>query len=85
MQVDALGNVIAVRKATAKAKKGEKAERVMISAHMDEIGFLVRFVEESGLLRVQQLGGFDTRNLFARNVTVHARSGKLPGIMQPGG
>ncbi|WP_240738270.1 M42 family metallopeptidase [Deinococcus fonticola] len=85
VQVDAMGNVIAYRKATAKAKKGQKKERVMISAHMDEIGFLVRHVDEKGYLRVQQLGGFDTRNLFARNVTVHTRSGQLPGIMQPGG
>ena len=84
VRVDALGNVIAYRKA-AKAKKGQNPERVMISAHMDEIGFLVRHVDEKGYLRVQQLGGFDTRNLFARNVTVHARGGKLPGIMQPGG
>ena len=85
VRVDALGNVIAWRKAGAKLKKGEQAERVMISAHMDAIGFLVRHVDEKGYLRVQQLGGFDTRNLFARNVTVHARGGKLPGIMQPGG
>lgn len=85
VRVDALGNVIAHRKASAKPKKGEQAERVMISAHMDEIGFLVRHVDEKGYLRVQQLGGFDTRNLFARNVTVHTRGGQLPGIMQPGG
>ncbi|WP_412027086.1 M42 family metallopeptidase [Deinococcus yunweiensis] len=84
VRVDALGNVIA-RRAARKAKKGETAERVMISAHMDEIGFLVRFIDDHGFVRVQALGGFDTRNLFARNVTVHTRGGAVPGILSPGG
>ncbi len=83
VRVDALGNVIARR--APRVKKGEVAERVMISAHMDEIGFLVRFIDDRGFVRVQALGGFDTRNLFARDVTVHARGGALPGIMTPGG
>ncbi|MFT2720775.1 M42 family metallopeptidase [Deinococcus sp. A31D244] len=84
VRVDAMGNVIA-RRAARPPKKGEVAERVMISAHMDEIGFLVRFIDDRGFLRVQALGGFDTRNLFARDVTVHARGGALPGILTPGG
>ncbi|THF85144.1 M42 family metallopeptidase [Deinococcus sp. KSM4-11] len=84
VRVDALGNVIAFR-AARKPKKSEKVERVMVSAHMDEIGFLVRFIDDQGYLRVQALGGFDTRNLFARNVTVHTRGGTLPGILTPGG
>lgn len=86
VRTDALGNVIAHR--AGKAGKGKKAaapQRVMISAHMDEIGFLVRYIDDKGFLRVQSLGGFDARNLFARAVTVHTRGGKLPGIMQPGG
>ncbi|CAM3357416.1 M42 family metallopeptidase [Deinococcus deserti] len=81
VRVDALGNVIAFRGA---AGEGAARQRVMISAHMDEIGFLVRFVDDKGFLRVQALGGFDARNLFARNVTVHTRGGKLSGILQPG-
>lgn len=87
VRVDAMGNVIAHRAAHAGKgkKKAADPERVMISAHMDEIGFLVRFVDDKGFLRLQALGGFDTRNLFARNVTVHTRGGPLPGIMQPGG
>ncbi|CAM3825375.1 M42 family metallopeptidase [Deinococcus frigens] len=83
VRVDALGNVIATR--SGSGGKKAKRERVMVSAHMDEIGFLVRFIDERGFLRVQALGGFDTRNLFARDVTVHARGGALPGIMTPGG
>ncbi|MBZ9750542.1 M20/M25/M40 family metallo-hydrolase [Deinococcus sp. HMF7604] len=84
VRVDALGNVIA-RRAARPAAEGQVPERVMVSAHMDEIGFLVRFIDDQGFLRVQALGGFDTRNLFARNVTVHARGGALPGLLTPGG
>ncbi|MFC4452483.1 M42 family metallopeptidase [Deinococcus sonorensis] len=81
VRVDPMGNVLAFR-----AGQGEEPrERVMISAHMDEIGFLVRYLDDQGYGRVQPLGGFDPRNLFARNVTVHTRSGPLPGILTPGG
>ncbi|MBS3966433.1 MAG: M42 family metallopeptidase [Truepera sp.] len=78
LREDALGNLIAVKE----AKKG--ALRVMLSAHMDEIGFLVRFIDDKGFLRVHNVGGFDVRNLFARQVTVHASSGHdLLGVMNP--
>lgn len=86
VRVDALGNVIALKRGQAEATQGEhRRERIMVSAHMDEIGFLVRYIDDKGFLRVQQLGGFDTRNLFARNVTVNTRTGILPGVMNPGG
>ncbi len=81
VRVDALGNVFALRGGEGEGKR----ERVMLSAHMDEIGFLVSFIDERGFLRLQALGGFDTRNLFARNVTVQTRGGPLPGVMTPGG
>ena len=75
---DALGNLIAV-------KRGTGPRSVMISAHMDEIGFIVKFIDKDGFLRVQQLGGFDARNLFARNVVVCTAGGDLPGILHPSG
>jgi putative aminopeptidase FrvX len=63
----------------------ESAPLVMVSAHMDEIGFVVRHVDDQGFLRVQNLGGFDVRNLFARLVTVHARRGEpRTGVLNPG-
>lgn len=50
-RVDALGNLIA-----KKCGKGEGGS-VMLCAHMDEIGFLVNFIEDSGMLRVATVGG----------------------------
>lgn len=80
LETDAMGNLVAHR-----AAKKKKAKRVLVAAHMDEIGFYVRFVDDAGFLRVQPLGGFDARNLFARQVTVHTGSGEaLIGVMNPG-
>jgi endoglucanase len=78
LRVDAMGNLIAETTGPAGAPK------VMVSAHMDEIGFLVRHVDERGFLRVQNLGGFDVRNLFARQVLVHAsRGAPRVGVLHP--
>lgn len=82
VSVDALGNLTAIKR-SGKAN----APKVMVAAHMDEIGFLVRHIDDKGFLRVQQLGGFDPRNLFARQVIVHASKtdGQLLGVMNPAG
>lgn len=81
--VDALGNVIATKRGT---KRGTSDRRVMLAAHMDEIGFMVRYIEEAGFLRVQPLGGFDARVLIAQRVRVHTTSGEaLRGVLTPGG
>jgi len=82
LTVDPMGNLVAIKRSGR-----DGAPRVMVAAHMDEIGFLVRHVDDRGFLRVQSVGGFDTRNLFARQVTVHAsKSGEeLIGVMNPAG
>lgn len=87
VQVDPLGSIIAVRKPRPGSGKGKKQPtRVMLAAHMDQIGFLVRYIDEKGFLRVQNVGGFDPRNLFARLVTVCTEDdGDLPGVLNPSG
>ncbi|MEM6430181.1 MAG: M42 family metallopeptidase [Deinococcota bacterium] len=76
---DALGNLIAVKKS-----KHDNAKNVMVVAHMDEIGFYVKYIDDKGFLRLQNLGGFDMRNLFARQVTVFASSGdEFIGVLNP--
>ena len=73
INVDALGNVI--------GRKGSGKPRVMLAAHMDEIGFIVRSVDEHGAIWLQPLGGFDARNLIAQRVMVHSRDGVFRGAM----
>ncbi|MGA1399831.1 MAG: M42 family metallopeptidase, partial [Phycisphaerales bacterium] len=81
--VDAMGSLIATRKPTA-SRKG-RATKVLLAAHMDEIGFFVRDIDAKGCLWLNPAGGFDTRNLFSRRVKVCTAKGDLPGVMNPGG
>ena len=59
IRYDALGNLIATRRG--------KGQRIMLAAHMDQIGFVVTAVDENGFLRIHPLGG------IARNVTLGRR------------
>jgi len=86
VQVDPMGSLIGVRKARpAEGNTTDCPTRVMLAAHMDQIGFLVRHIDDKGFLRVNPAGGFDTRNLFARSVRVCTKSGEIPGVMNPAG
>lgn len=74
---DALGNLIGT-------KKGSGGPRVMLAAHMDEIGFLVRYIDDRGFLRLQAVGGWDPRTLVAQRVHVHGYGGQvLLGAVMP--
>lgn len=53
---DAMGSLIAMKKGTG--KDGER-KSVMLCAHMDEIGFFVTFIEESGYIRIAPIGGIN--------------------------
>ena len=68
--VDPLGSLVARR-------AGGGGPRLMLSAHMDEIGFMVSHVEEAGYLRLLPLGGFDPKTLTAQRVIVHGREDVL--------
>lgn len=75
VKVDALGNVIAIR-------KGNPAGRsLVISAHVDEIGFIVRRIDGDGYLRFEKLGGHDDRILLAQRVWVRGARGRLLGVI----
>lgn len=73
VSVDKMGNVIAL-------KKGAADKKVMIAAHMDEIGFMITHVDEQGFLRFHTLGGFDPKTLTAQRVIVHGKK-DLVGVM----
>jgi endoglucanase len=81
VKTDPMGNLIATKQA-----RTSDAKRVLIACHIDEIGFYVRHIDDKGFVRVQNVGGFDTRNLLARRVLIQASSGEdLVGLMNPGG
>jgi len=78
LELDAFGNLIAVRQGATPA-----APRCAIAAHMDEIGFLVRAIEDNGYLRFEKVGGTDNRVLLAQRVWVRpsAGHGRLLGVI----
>ncbi|MCD5417109.1 M42 family metallopeptidase [Candidatus Bipolaricaulota bacterium] len=75
IKVDRLGNLIAQR-------RGKGKMRLLLDAHMDEVGFIVKYIEESGYLRFAPLGGWDNRIIPAQRVTILLRSGeKICGVI----
>lgn len=73
---DKLGSVIFRR--TGKAK----APRVLLAAHMDEVGFMVTSVDDSGFLRFVTLGGWFEQVLLGQRVKVRIKDGKtIPGVI----
>jgi endoglucanase len=74
VRVDAIGNVVALKKGKSSAKKA------MAAAHMDEIGFIVTHIDDQGFIRFNPLGGFDPKTLTSQRVIVHGRE-DLMGVM----
>ncbi len=89
VKTDAMGSLICRRSPRSgkkkKAPKSGSPTKVMLLCHMDEIGFYVTAIDKNGFLWMNPAGGFDTRNLFSRRVTVVTDSGDLHGVMNPGG
>ena len=77
VRTDALGSVIGT-------KRGSGDARVMIAAHTDEIGYLVKYIDDEGFLRLQTLGGHDPANMVSQRVLVTTSEGEtLRGTLQP--
>lgn len=72
-RTDALGNLLAVKRG------GDDSFRVMVAAHMDEVGLMVVHIEDGGWLRFRPVNGIDRRLLPAKVVWVG--QDKVPGII----
>lgn len=73
IKVDNMGNVYAI-------KKGKDNKRVMVGAHMDEIGFIVTHIDDAGFVRFHTLGGFDPKTHTAQRVIIHGKE-DVVGVM----
>ena len=71
--IDNMGNVIA-------KIKGKEDKKVMVAAHMDEIGFIVNYIDDNGFVRFLPLGGFDPKTLTSQRVIIHGKK-DLVGVM----
>lgn len=73
VKIDNMGNVYALR-------KGTSDKSAMVGAHMDEIGFMVTYIDDKGFLRFTTLGGFDPKTLTAQRVIIHGKE-DIIGVM----
>ncbi len=70
---DVMGNLIAT-------KKGE-GPSVMLAAHMDEIGLMIKYIDDNGFLRFVGIGRWFDQVLLSQRVVVHGRKGSIPGVI----
>jgi endoglucanase len=74
VEIDVLGNAIAV------LNRGG-SPRVMLAGHADEIGFLVRYIDEDGYLYFAPVGGWDAEITLGQRVMIFTASGPVPGVI----
>ncbi|MFO8020167.1 MAG: M42 family metallopeptidase [Promethearchaeia archaeon] len=74
IETDVLGNLFCFIKGEKKTNSSKL--KIMFDAHMDEIGFIVRYINENGFIKFSKVGGQNTRILPGQKVTIHSTSGK---------
>ena len=74
VRVDALGNVLATR-----SGRGRNRMRIMLDAHMDEVGFMIVADDGEGIYRFENVGGIDVRHLVGKQVLVGRNP--TPGVI----
>jgi endoglucanase len=73
VEVDNMGNLI--------ARKGDGEKKVMLSAHMDEIGLIVKHIDKEGFIRFASLGGIFDQTLLNQRVIIHSKKGRVTGVI----
>jgi putative aminopeptidase FrvX len=74
LRSDTMGNLVGTI-------EGNREYDVVVAAHLDEIGFMIKHIDDDGFLELDALGGWDPRILRAQRVTVHTDEVDLPGII----
>ena len=74
VNVDRMGNVYAFKRGTDKTPR-----HVLLSAHMDEVGFIITGINDNGLLSYEPIGGIDQRVVVSKQVSIG--NNKIPGVI----
>lgn len=74
VRTDVHGNVIAALNPTGQP-------RVMLTAHCDELGFIIRYIDEQGFLYFATIGGYDPATLPGERIHIYTPSGTLTGVI----
>ncbi|HEY9061774.1 MAG TPA: M42 family peptidase [Pseudobacteroides sp.] len=83
--IDSFFNVIGIRRGT-----GDNPKKIIITAHYDEIGFLVKSIDDKGFIKLTNMGGIDPKLLLAQEVVIHGKKdivgiigAKPPHLLKP--
>jgi len=70
---DRMGNVIGLKKSAGRAGNGSRPTRVVLAAHVDEIGMMVKHIDEQGFIAFHPVGGLHSQVLVSQRVLIHGR------------
>lgn len=74
VETDVHGNVIA-------SVNPNGGVRILLDAHCDQIGLIVRHIDDQGFIRVSPVGGWDMQILLGQKMLVHTKGGSVPGVI----
>lgn len=72
-RIDDFGNIIAYKKITKNP--------LVLGAHIDEIGLMIKHIDEKGFLRFMKIGGIDDRALTNQQIILRTKKGLIPGVI----
>jgi putative aminopeptidase FrvX len=73
IRVDKIGNLI--------ARKGKGSPKILLAAHMDQLGLMVKYIDKQGFIYFETIGGWDERVLPGMKVHVHGSKGPVTGVI----
>lgn len=73
IKVDKIGNLI--------CRKGSGSPKVMLSAHMDELGLMVKYIDDEGFIKFEPIGGWDPKVLLSQKFKIHGSKGPVVGVI----
>lgn len=79
---DRLGNVIGLKASTDPVLENGRPRRVVLAAHADEIGMLVKHIDENGYIRFHPIGGLHAPSIISQPVVIHGRE-QVRGAIVP--
>jgi len=77
VRIDKIGNVVAIKRGE-QSGDGDERRRILLAAHLDEIGLMVTKMEDGGFLRITAIGGVDSSILPGQEVTVLGKKNYNP-------
>ncbi len=75
IKIDDMGNLIAVKNGDPNGKK------IMLAAHMDEIGLMVRYIDSEGFVKFSKIGGINDQMLLNQDIYIQTSDGDVNGVI----